>query len=340
MSKWTDTTEVVAGAVIAHQNNPIPDEHVLRIPLAQVRPEIFAPPYDQMIKSILKGSTKEELVQQSIASFQTGLTAVRNLNGTSEGIDWVSMLERSAAEYQAGQELDRFSKKLMRGNEVDWTKITEIASKVNNCEDVNAYTPLSEISREKPAFIETGFVPVDTHLGGIPSTGLTTVLGTPGIGKTTFAVALAASFAKAHPDKVVAFHTMEMLSEEISKRFDEVEKLPKDVQNRILIRDVAESSDKILAKASTVENLGLIICDFAEYMVEGEITEAAMTYVFKSMATGSKNLRVPAVLLAQVSKSNYQGGIPKPHHVYYTDAAQKFSWMFISLYNPNIVKHY
>ena len=57
MTNWTDTTEVVLGAIIAREYNPVPDEQVLRIPINQVRPEIFAPPYDQLIKEMQKGAT-------------------------------------------------------------------------------------------------------------------------------------------------------------------------------------------------------------------------------------------------------------------------------------------
>lgn len=331
MSNWLDNSEIVAGAIIAHNYNPVPEEPTLRIPISQIRPEMFSPPYDAMIKEIQKGAVVEDVVTKYFSSYQASLTAVRSLNGTSRGVDWISLLEKSAAKYRGGEELDRISKKLMRGDDVDLTKLPEIAAKIQNSEAVELYTPLSQISREKPAFVETGFVPIDTHLGGIPATGMTIVLGTPGIGKTTFAGGLVSCFAKQHPDKIVAFHTMEMLGEEISKRFDEIDKLPKSVQDRILIRDITESADDILAKASTIENLGLIVVDFAEYLVEGEITESGMSYVFRALATGSKNMRVPIVVLAQVNRK-YTGGIPMPNQVYFSDAAHKFAWMFLSLY--------
>ena len=340
MGHWTDNSQVVVGAIIACEYDPMPDEHMLRIPVSQVRPEIIDKPYDEIVKMIQAGAKLEDIASKKLNSYQTCLHAVRNVNGASEGIDCVSSLERSAAEYQAGQELDRFSKRLMRGDDVDWTKLAEIASIAQREDLVDAYIPLSEIERTEVPFIETGFMPLDAHLGGIPATGLTTFLGTPGIGKTSFAVGLAASFVKKHPDKYVAFHTMEMLREEVSLRFDEIEKLPKHLQEHILIRDLAETPEEMLAKASTVDNLGLIVGDFVEYMVPGEITEAAMSHVFHATANGSKNLRIPAVLLAQVAKGSYKGGIPMPHHVYYTDAAQKFSWMFLSAYNPHIIKHY
>lgn len=339
-NKWLDTTQVVAGAIIAHNYDPVPDEHVMRIPVNQVRPEIFYPPYDCLIKDIQKGKPVEEVVQNQLSTYQSSLTAVRNVNGSSEGVDWVIMLEKSSAEYKAGEELDRLAKKLLRGQDIDWTKVNEIAAIAQAEHHVDAYTPLSEIKRSSLPFTKTGVEFIDFHLGGIPEVGLTTVLGTPGAGKTTLADIIAARFATVHPEKIVAFHTMEMLAEEQARRFDEIMKLPKDVQDRIYVRDLSETPEHVLAKASTIENLGLIVVDFAEYLVPGEITEGAMSHVFQCLATGAKNLRVPLILLAQVSKSSYKGGIPKPNDVYYTAAAEKFSWMFLSVYNPNISKHY
>ena len=325
---WLEASEIAFGLLVEG-----------KIPESKVLPEKFYPPYDEGVRAYKNGqNTREDLTQLiGINSMQASHSAVESMNGLGKVNDWIHILEQSAARYQAGERFENYAKKLKRGNEVDWGKITEISKKAQNSEDIDFYTPLSQVTPEGVPFIRTGWPPLDEHMGGLPKTGLVIIGGRPKTGKTYLKTKLSACYVKEHPDKVVANHTLEMLKGQISQRYADTEELTQEQKDRILLRDLPDSPEKVINIASTIENLGMIIIDFADLMITGETTESAMSHIYRTLMLGAKELQCTIILLAQLSGD--KGGIPRPNQVRWTRLAEALAYMVLMTYNPNTDYH-
>jgi len=94
------------------------------------------------------------------------------------------------------------------------------------------------------------------------------------------------------------------------------------------------SAGEAAAKASTIDNLGLVGLDFADLLVSGEVNPARMEEVYRVNQNLAIDLEIPVILLAQLSR-NYQGGIPRPIHIRWTAMAEALSWLLMTLYAPS-----
>lgn len=319
-SSWLDNSEIVVGLILEKRLSPI-----------SVRPEMFHPPYNDVIKLYKAGICSEEIIQKTgLLPIQTAHDAARNINGLGE-LNWVQILEQSASFYSAGDKLEKMSKKLMRGDDIDWSNLTAIARDAQSGMSGD-FVSLSEVEGSDMPFIPTGWKPLDDHLTGIPETGLIIVAGQPGVGKTTFLTKLVSKFAQTHTDKVVAVYTIEMMMKEIAMRFRGVEPSGKEVEKRILLNEKPVIPEEVISKASTIDNLGLVAVDFADLMVRGESGESSYGHIYRTLALGAKSLGCPIVLLSQLSR--YERGLPKPKHIRYTGMAEALAWMILMLYDP------
>lgn len=147
-------------------------------------------------------------------------------------------------------------------------------------------------------------------------------------------VNLAICWASKHKKENVAIFTLEMMKEEIKRRFDEIYKLSESTQDRIQINDAIVTPEEVIAKASTIENLGLVCIDFADLLIKGDTTESAMAHIYRTFMLGAKTLGCPVVLLSQLNRG-YSGGIPRPKDIRYTGLAEALGWLILMLYNPS-----
>jgi len=319
---WQDASEIVCGKLWCGQ-----------LAINAVRHDLLFPPYDEIVKRIAKGDSKEDIILSvGINPIQSSIDAVESLNGLGNA-DWLGILEQTAIAHDAGMRLEKFGKKLQKGDEVDWGTINFIADKAQNGTG-GKFVPLSEIEGLEVPFKKTGFVAIDEHLGGLPEVGQVIVAAAPGSGKTTFMADLASCWAIEHPQEKVAIFTLEMMARELKMRFSEVMHLTKEQQSRILVNDDILTPEEVISYAATIENLGLVCIDFADLLISGETTESTMAHIYRSFMLGAKKLGCPIVLLSQLSR-NYDGGIPRPNHIRYTGLAEALAWMILMLYNPN-----
>ena len=99
-----------------------------------------------------------------------------------------------------------------------------------------------------------------------------------------------------------------------------------------MLNETPLNADEIINKAATIENLGMVIADFADLMVE-ENTEAAYSKMYRTLMFGAKQLHVPVLLPVQLLKN--KTGYPRPIHLRYTKMAEAFAWMILMIYDPS-----
>ena len=181
---WSDCSEIVCGKVIKGEYSS-----------NAVRPDTFFPPYCDIIKAIKAGTTEiEELIAIiGLPPVQAALEAAKEINGLGEA-NWISLLDKTYAAYDAGQKLEKFGRKLQRGEEVDWSILNQYEQRA--LEGVGGdFTPLSKVVAKEMPFIPSGWDAIDQHLQGLPEVGVVVVGGDPGVGKTTFMAKIVQKFA-------------------------------------------------------------------------------------------------------------------------------------------------
>ena len=322
MTTWLDSSEVVTGLVLEGRLSPV-----------HVKEETLFQPYDQIIrlKKQNPNITPEELVEKcGIETISTAHEAVKNMNGIGE-LKWVEILNNKYQEYAVGQRLEKMSKKLLRGEEINWAELSELTRKAQEGLG-NDFVPLSEVKDGGLPFMRSGWDAIDTHLGGIPEVGMIIIGGDPGIGKTTAMAQFALCFAKEYPEKNIAIFSLEMILGELKERINGLDTFDEKVSNRILLNESPLSADEIINKAATIENLGLICVDFADLVVE-ENTEAAYSKMYRTFMFGAKLLHVPIIVLVQLLKN--KSGFPRPSQLRYTKMCEAFAWMILMLYDPS-----
>jgi len=321
--KWQDSSEIVAGLLLAK-----------RIASSAVRPELLMPPYSDIARLIKEGVIEpEELIQKvGLEPVQVALSAEKAVNGAGD-MNWLSILDKSYRNTQIGKKLIHLGKKMEDGEEAEVALLRSYANEFES--GLGETTPLSAIQSSEMPFVRSGWNVLDEHLGGLPEIGLVIVGGNPSVGKTSFAARLITQFVKEHRTKNAAFYSLEMVLPEIAGRIREVSNLNDEQANRLLINAEPFTAEQVVADAARIDDLGLVLIDFADYMVRGEITESSMGSIYRTLAIGTKQLKCPIVLLSQLSR-NYKGGIPKPYHIRYTSLAEILGWMLLMLYNPTI----
>lgn len=322
---WLEHSEITFGLILSG-----------KVSLTAVRPEQFHVPYNDGVKLLKDGIAKEDIVSAiGLDAYQTAVEAATTINGASS-LSWAEMLEKSSIYYDAGTRLEKFSKKLQKGEDIDWSQITYIANKAQT-NISSGLVPMNEVEGKEVPFIPTGWEVFDEHIGGFPEVGLVIIGGNPGAGKTYSMTKFAAGFVREHTNKRVALFELEQESCEIRDRINKTETLTEEQLSRIVITDEPLGLEQILSKCAVIENLGVILIDYVDYLVRGETTEPVMSGIYRTSVLGSKQLRCPVVLYAQLS--GYEDGIPKPRHIRWTRLAHGLTWMLCMVYNPATDEH-
>lgn len=320
---WLDTSTICFGLILANE-----------LPKSQFRPELFHAPYDDGFKLLQDDEDRSKIVNAvGLDFYRSAHQSVENFNGEVKEVDFGKMLEEKAEYYLAGEKLQYISRQLQRGDEPQWAEISDIVTKAQ-IGSGQRFTPMGDIKAVDFPVKKCGVRPIDYHLGGLPEVGMTLLAGRPKVGKTTLMLEFAEKWVETHKDDVVAIFTLEMLKEQLKKRFGQISNgTSKDKINRILVCDEPVGPHQIVSWSAGIENLGLLIVDFADLMSDKEVTEQIMTMIYRTLAQGAKKLRCSVLLLAQLS-GGYQGGIPRPHHVRYSRLTEALASLHLMLHNP------
>src|SRR6185295_565339 len=176
--------------------------------------------------------------------------------------------------------------------------------------------------------------PLDLHVGGIPKHGLTVIGGAPGTGKTYTLVKLAVAFAKKHPKKKLILFTMEMTMGQLAARLLDEANIPLAIRKNITLYEDSMSPTDVVAIAARMDDVGLVCIDFAEMMIQDEVSESSVAAAYRTLANAAKNLRCPFVLLSQLSRG-YVNRIPMLTDLRYSGAAEAMGALVMLLFNPS-----
>lgn len=327
--KWLDQTEIVSGFILNGKLDP----HA-------VNPDDLYPPYPEIIPILRDGGTVEDVVSKcGFSIVRDAKAAAESVNGEVPPLGWLKMLEESASRYKSGVDIEKVAKELQAGKEVDLGKLLQYTSQIQL--GYRSLTPLSEVEPEEGIWIKTGYQPIDEEIGGIPKAGLTIIAASPGVGKTTLMLKILISMIRKHKKKKVALFSLEMLMSQIVHRYLAMDKtITKEERSRILASESSYTSGEIYAlasRAAATENLAAIGIDFADLMVEGEQTEAVMGVIYRSLSILAKQTGIPVILVCQLNRTTYSGGIPKINHIRYSSMAEMMASLIMLLYNPNAI---
>lgn len=313
-------SEMVFGQLLNH-----------RVVQEAVRPDMFCAPYNRGVELILAGKPVEMVtVKIGPGAVQAAYDAAQAIQGSK--LDYVTMLELANQKMKLADRLENITKKLRLGDDVDLTEIIEQWNVMNT----NVFDMISmyDIVADDEPFIQSGWAAVDRHLIGLPKVGMVTVGGSPGVGKTTLMIQIAKSFLHLYVDKQVAIFTLEMPAAEFKYRAINLREFTEDEQKRAIICDQMLTVEEVSNRAARIgEKLGLVVIDFADLMVRGEMSEPEMAKIYLTCYTLAKRLQIPLILISQLNR-NYTGGIPRPTNLRYTSLAEALSWGIWMPYNP------
>ena len=186
----------------------------------------------------------------------------------------------------------------------------------------------------EPPGLSTGLSAVDRKINGLNKSDLLLLAARPGMGKTSMALNVALSAAKAS-GKTVAIFSLEMSKEQLVTRLLANEGL---IENtRLATGNLRESDWEKIAQAASVlnqtniriddnplltvadmnakcrrlENLGLVVIDYLQLMTSaggkgysGENRQQAVADISRMLKIVAKELQVPVLCLSQLSRAN------------------------------------
>ena len=186
----------------------------------------------------------------------------------------------------------------------------------------------------EPPGLSTGLSAVDRKINGLNKSDLLLLAARPGMGKTSMALNVALSAAKAS-GKTVAIFSLEMSKEQLVTRLLANEGL---IENtRLATGNLREGDWEKIAQAASVlnqtniriddnplltvadmnakcrrlENLGLVVIDYLQLMTSaggkgysGENRQQAVADISRMLKIMAKELQVPVLCLSQLSRAN------------------------------------
>ena len=186
----------------------------------------------------------------------------------------------------------------------------------------------------------TGFDALDTLTNGLQPSDLIVLAGRPGMGKTAFALSLASN-AAINFGRKVAFFSLEMDGEQLVQRIlssraqvnlsnlrsgrlsrDDYQKINAQVQpileSKVFVDDNSDLGImELMSKTRSLKRksgLDLVIVDYLQLMKTGkeENRAVAIGAISRGLKILAKDLRVPVIALAQLSRKAEEKGRERP----------------------------
>jgi len=306
-----------------------------RIQPDHVDAQAFAVPYDAAIKLLKSGSDVADLYDKvGLAPIKAASDASKIIGDKPMG-EFLKLLDMAYSRSELAKVLTRQLKRLNNGEDADMLAIEGALEQLINLE--HRYELASEIDPFGGAWFETGYTPLDRHMGGLPEASLTIVAATTGIGKTTFLVQLASCVAK-RKHKALLYSLEQTKGQMVRRILDTSSKGESDkgFLDYIKITDDPMNVNELSAEASricAIEDIGIIGVDFADLLLTSEEDEPKVGHIYRTLALLGKRARTRVVCLSQLHR--YEGGEPRINNIRWSGLAEAMAGMIILLYNPS-----
>lgn len=321
---WLSASELVFGRCLDKREN-----------LQRFQASWFAEPYCDAFEKLKNGGTDTDIIKiLSVSSYQAAIHAAQSLNGSGEKVDWSITLHRAAKQSEVADKFERTAKKLRKGQDVDIIPAIELAKDLANPEMVGLVCANTVDYNDFNELIRSGWDALDYNLGGIPHAAPLIVGGETGLGKSFWSMLFVKKFLQFYPDKSCAIYSLEMPSKQYLQRAEKMYDMGDMIaEGRIYISDKAVTIDDIAAESATIPNLGLIVCDYVDYLV-AQNNEDAYARVYKKMNEICRTLQIPFCMIVQPNRNQYQDPVPRPYHIRYSGMAENVASQIIMLWKP------
>jgi hypothetical protein len=303
-------------------------------------PDMFSGKYSNIMRDLKDGKKKEELVgKHGTTLIQSALHAAHSVNGLGTELDWTEIISKKHKSEIVSQELDKVKRNLANG-EIDKASdgLRKSVSTLASAQRMRSVSA-DEIADDYTPFMKSGSLAWDKHIGGWPTVGVIVLAAKTYTGKTTVAISAMEQFMNEYPEKEVLFVTLEDMAEGWKERAKiMLGSKAKEFWHRVKVMEFASSPDEIIQEAARYENVGLVVCDYIDYLAKHKDLESYED-IYKSFGMGSKSLAstskfrsMPILLLAQFGKGKYQGGVPTQDALMYT--GDQYAYQIVMLYHP------
>lgn len=166
-------------------------------------------------------------------------------DGTEDPRSLLDLAEQKIYEIRQGREVEGL------------TRLSEVI--------ITAYDKIQKLSgedKDKYQGLRSGYTLLDSYISGLNKSDLIILAGRPGMGKTAFALNIAANVGKKHPDKDVCIFSLEMGKDQLATRMLSSEAL---VPNTSLSSGMISSDEwiKLAEAADSLSQINVYIDDTA-----------------------------------------------------------------------------
>lgn len=314
-----------------------------RQPPTLYKSEWFSTPYDQGVEVLLqKGATREDVAKVlSSVYISDAHDAVHKWNGVGdkENFDWQKSLREAYDNFERGRKFEKIARKFKENEPVDLLPLHgELTAAIN--QGSTGLRPASEIdfSHYKP-FKATGYSPIDSTIGGIPSDGPIIIYGLTGVGKSKFATRLIDSLLHKHPKDTAAIYTLEMNAEHWLHRSMKLYPTLRDVMDRLHISGSVRDIDEMVAEV-VAGKFSYVVLDDMDNMVKSS-DASEYERIYRRVKEICRFMGIPVFVLGQpnrlakFSSSGKDSRFLGPYDVAWSGAAENSAALLVALQTTN-----
>lgn len=323
--KLQDVSEIVAGMVFQG-----------KIPAKNVHYTKLIPPFDMIVGLKSAGETNASILDKvGLEILRIAEEAANRVTSTEIGDDtWIDLLDKAYARDQLASELEKYCKKLKLGGDIDYGNLLSTVRGYST--NRGKYVTLDTVEGEAGTWVDTGYVPLDLHTGGLPDASLTIVGATTSVGKTALTMKLIG--LRAIRGEKSLMYSLEMINKQIKWRLLQMMSLsPTQFANIISCDRKGLDVDDIYSDAcrlASEHKLGMICIDFADLLATSEQSEQVTAHIYYTCANLAQATEVPVVLVAQLNRAVYDGGRPRMFNIRYSGMAEAAAAQVLLLYRP------
>ena len=311
-------------------------------PVQAYSPQDFYPPFDDVVSYMQKHPdwTKEELyINFAPQELDQAIASVKSLNGSAESVDWRSNLLKLRTEFEVGMFLEKTGRNAQNGRGLD---VLEVSTQLKSIEmnESAGMMNAADIDLDSVVHLQpSGWREFDIAFGGMPVTGIMTMLGATGTGKSYWTAKFVDKYLSHYINNKVAIFCQEMPEDRYLKRSIDMYPTPRQhiKDRKITITRKARSIEKMISLISA-EPPGLVIIDGMDTLYEGDDGQASTAKaeaVWKKTIEMGVLLKVPIICTVQPNRAGKlavdDGKFINMYHIERTGAAENASEQVIGL---------